>query len=113
VTARLHDQQYDWTTTELAALKDGLESATVDVVRNNRPVSGLAEKEAALIQLGREIFTKHTVSTATYSRALKAFGERDLVDLVGVMAQHASDAALLTAFDQRLPTDQKPLLSTR
>jgi hypothetical protein len=113
LTARLHDQQYDWTTTELAAVKDGLEPAIVDVVRNNRPVTGLAEKETALIQIGREIFTKHTVSTATYSRALKAFGERDLVDLVGVMAQHASDAALLTAFDQRLPMDQKPLLSTR
>jgi hypothetical protein len=27
------------------------------------------------------------------------------------MAQHAGDAVLLTAFDQRLPASQRPLLS--
>jgi hypothetical protein len=37
-------------------------------------------------------------------RALKAFGERDLVDIVDLMAQHTSDGVLLIAFDQQLPT---------
>jgi hypothetical protein len=32
------------------------------------------------------------------------------VDLIDLMAQHATDAVLLTAFDQRLPAAQKPLL---
>jgi hypothetical protein len=43
-------------------------------------------------------------------RAVKLFGERDLVDLVDVMAQHSREAALLAAFDQHLPAGQKPLL---
>jgi hypothetical protein len=50
------------------------------------------------------------VTRETYARALKIFGETDLVDLVDLMAQHATDAALLTAFDQHLPAGQKPLL---
>jgi hypothetical protein len=50
------------------------------------------------------------VSPQTYARALKIFGERDLVDLVDLMALHAVEATLLTAFDQHLPADQKPLL---
>jgi hypothetical protein len=50
------------------------------------------------------------VSAETYARALQIFGERDLVDLVNLMAQHADDATVLTAFDQRLPAGQKPLL---
>jgi hypothetical protein len=50
------------------------------------------------------------VSSQTYARALKVFGERDLADFVDLMAQHAGDGALLTAFDQHLPAGQKPLL---
>jgi hypothetical protein len=53
------------------------------------------------------------VSAETYARALQIFGERDLVDFVNLMAQHADDATILTAFDQRLPPTQKPLLPMR
>ena len=110
VSAREHDAQYDWTINELAAVKDGLEPATIDVVRSRKPVAGLAEREACVIEFGRELFGKHNVSSETYARAVKIFGERDLVDLVDVMAQHSREAAMLAAFDQHLPAGQKPLL---
>ena len=111
VTAREHDQQYDWTLNELAARKDGLDPAVIDVVRNRKAVTGLGEKEATLIEFGRELFGKHHVSAETYARAVKVFGQRDLSDfVVGLMARHASDAGMLTAFDQHLPVGQKPLL---
>ena len=64
-----------------------------------------------VIEFGRELFRNHNVSPETYARALKAFGERDLVDLVSLMAQHSSDAALLAAFDQHLPMGTRPLLA--
>jgi len=110
VTAREHDAQYDWTINELAALEDGLEPTIIDIVRHRKPLTGVAAKEASIIQFGRELFANHNVSSETYSGALKAFGERDLVDIVGLMAQHSSDAVLLGAFDQHLPAGQKPLL---
>src|SRR6202790_23958 len=110
VTAREHDQQYDWTINELTARKDGLDPTVIDIVRDRKPLTGAAEKEAAIIELGRELFGKHMVTAETYARALKIFGETDLVDLVDLMAEHATDAALLTAFDQHLPATQKPLL---
>jgi len=111
VTAREHDEQYDWTMNELTARKDGLDPATIDVVRNRKPVTGLGEKEATLIEFGRELFGKHNVSAETYARAVKVFGQRDLSDfVVRLMAPHASDAGMLTAFDQHLPAGQKPLL---
>jgi 4-carboxymuconolactone decarboxylase len=114
VTAREHDAQYDWTVNEPGALKDGLEAALIDVVRHRKPLNGVAEQEAALIQFGRELFGVHNVTTQTYATALKIFGERDLVDFVGLMAQHSADAVMLAAFDQRLPIGQAPLLpSTR
>lgn len=110
VTAREHHAQYDWTINEPIARKDGLEPALIDVVRDRKPATGVAEKEMALVQLGRELFRAHYVTSETYARALKAFGERDLVDLVGLMAQHTADAVLLAAFDQHLPVGQTPLL---
>ena len=110
VTAREHDQQYDWTMNELSARKEGLEPTIVGIVRDRKPFTELNEKEAAIIELGRELFGKHTVSSETYAHALKLFGETDLVDLVDLMAQHSTEATLLTAFDQHLPAGQKGLL---
>jgi 4-carboxymuconolactone decarboxylase len=108
VTAREHDSQYDWTMNELEAEKDGLEPSVIDVVREHKPTTGLMEKDASLIDLGRELFSKHVVATTTYTRVVKVFGERDLVDLVAVMGQHASEATMLAAFDQHLPAGQAP-----
>jgi hypothetical protein len=113
VVAREHDQQYDWTMNELTARKDGLEPMIIDILRDRKPLTGLGEKEAAIIEFGRELIGKHTVTAETYARALNIFGETDLVDLVDLMAQHSTDATLLTAFDQHLPAGQKPLLPLR
>ena len=110
VAAREHDAQYDWTLNELAALNDGLDAALIDVVRNRKPAAGLPEKEASVIEFGRELFGKHYVTPETYSRTVKMFGEKDLTDLVDVMSLHAREALLLAIFDQHLPAGQKPLL---
>ena len=110
VAARAHDQQYDWTMSEVAAQKDGVAPALIDVIRSGKSTTGLGEKEATAIEFGRELFARHYVSADLYARALRIFGERDLVDFVGVLAQHADEATLLTTFDQQLPAGQKPLL---
>jgi 4-carboxymuconolactone decarboxylase len=111
VTAREHDQQYEWTMGELAARKNGLAPAVIEVVRMRKPTAGLGEKEAVLIEFGRELFGDHHVSAATYARAKKVFGQQDLSDfVVNVMAPHARNAVLLTAVDQHLPAGQAPLL---
>jgi 4-carboxymuconolactone decarboxylase len=110
IAAREHDSQYLWTPTELSSRVDGLEPGVIDVVRHRRPLNGIAEQDAALIQFARELFAAHNVSAGTYATALKIFGERDLVDVVALMAQRASDAMMLAAFDQRLPAGVTPLL---
>ena len=111
VTARLHDQPYDWTLTEVAALRAGLPAATIDVVRHNKPTSGLSDKEAILIQFGRELLGRHNVGADTYARAKAAFGQQDLSDfVVNVMTPHAREDVLLTVFDQQLPPGQKSSL---
>lgn len=101
VTAQAHHQPYDWQAAESAARTDGVEAAVIDVVQHDKALAGLAEKDAAIIQFARELFGTHTIRAETYARALKAFGERNLVDLVDLMARRVADVTLLTAFDQR------------
>ena len=111
VTARAYDDQYTWTLTEPVAVENGLDPAVIDVIRDGGPVAGLGEKEAALIEFGRQLFGPHTVTSETYASALEAVGgSTNLVDLVDLMAQHVSDAVLLIAFDQHLPAGVEPLL---
>jgi len=113
VTAQEHHQPYQWALSESAARRDGVEEAVIDVVRNGKPLTGLADKDAAMIQFGRELFGTHNISAATYARALRVFGERDLVDVVDLMSRRVSDAVLLTAFDQHVFAGEIPLRSER
>ncbi len=110
VTARAHNSQYDWTINEPRSLEAGLEPELIDIVRHRRPLTDVDEKDAAVIAFGRELFGDHNVGAETYARGARAFGEQDLVDIVGVMGAHAADAAVLAAFDQHLPEGRQPLL---
>ncbi len=110
VTARAHDSQYDWTVNEPRAREAGLETEIIDLVRDGGALEGVGEKDAALIAFGRELFGDHNVRAETYSRAERAFGVENLVDIVALMGAHAADAAVLAAFDQHLPEGVEPLL---
>lgn len=102
ITARQADSQFEWAAHEPEGLKQGLSQETVDVVKYRKSTEGLDETEAAVIELGREMFGDHKVSSETYARALAIFGERQLVDLVMIMANYAGTAALLCVFDIQL-----------
>src|SRR3989441_10721832 len=109
-TAREHDQPYEWSLHEMEAIAVGLDPAVIDVVRHRKPLPGIGEKESAIVQVGREIFGKHKLSSETYARALKLFGERDLVDLVDLMGNYAGTSARLTVFNQHMPPGWKQFL---
>ena len=84
--------------------------AAIDVVKHRKSPAGLAESDAAIIALGREMFGAKKVSPATFARALKQFGAKSLVDIVALMGNYAGTAATLAAFDMRLNPGQAPLL---
>jgi hypothetical protein len=101
--AREHDQPYEWSLHEIEALAVGLDPRVIDVVRNHKPIRGLGDKESIIIQLGREIFREHELTSATYARALYILGEENLVDIVDLMGGHVATATRLTAFNQQMP----------
>ncbi|MBI2817057.1 MAG: carboxymuconolactone decarboxylase family protein [Acidobacteria bacterium] len=106
VAARAMDNAYEWNAHEAAARKAGLEQNIIDVVKYVKPVTGLGEKEAVIIQIGREAYGKHQVSSDTFARGMKLFGRTGLVNVVSLMAHYSATAVLLTVFDQHLPEGQ-------
>jgi 4-carboxymuconolactone decarboxylase len=113
VTARELNHQFEWTAHEPTALRAGLAQATIDVVKRRGSVEGLNEREAAIIQLGREAVGIGKVETETYARAYELFGKEILIYLAALMGQYASLGILLRIFDQQLPPGQAPLLPIR
>jgi putative methionine-R-sulfoxide reductase with GAF domain/alkylhydroperoxidase family enzyme len=107
-TARELGSQFEWAAHEPAALGEGISREIVDIIKYRRDSNKLAEADAIVIDLGREIFGGRKVSPPTYALALQQFGRRKLVDLVALMGNYAATAALLTAFDMQLDPDQPP-----
>ena len=113
IAAREFDQQYEWSAHEPAAIRAGVEQSVVDAVKFNRGLNGVPEKDAALIRLGRAIFRDHRVSSEVWAQMEKLFGRQGAVELTIVMADYAMAGFILTAVDQQLPPDRKPLLPPR
>src|SRR5437762_11755229 len=109
-SAREHDQPYEWSLHEMEGIAVGLSPAVIDVVRNRKPLAGVGEKETVIIQMGREIFGRHKLSSEMYARALKTLGEKNLVDIVSLMADYAGTATRLTAVNQQMPPGWKQFL---
>ena len=99
----------EWSLHEMEAISVGLEPAIADLVRHRRPLTGIGEKEAAIIQLGREI-GRHRVAAETYARTLKLFGKTDMVDMVDLMSNYAGTGVNLTAANQWMPPQMKQFL---
>ncbi len=110
VVAREMDQVFEWGMHEPVALKEGLEPSIIDIIRHDKPLTGVPPMDAAIIQLGREFFQRHRVSPETFAEALKHLGRRNLIDLCDLMGGYATTAILLNMVDVHLPYNRPPLL---
>ena len=110
VTAREMDCVYVWTAHEPAAQKAGLQQEIIDTVKFRRPLTKLAEKDAIIVQIGRDAIGKHKVSSDTFARAQKLFGNQQLVNIVALMGDYAATTMMLNVADQHVRPKDKPLL---
>jgi len=113
LAAREFDQQYEWSGHEAAGVRAGLDQAVIDAVKFNRDVAGLPEKEATVIRLGRALFRDHKVSPELWAKTVEFFGRQGAVEIVSTMGDYVMAGFMLTAVDQQLPPDRKPLLPPR
>ncbi len=110
VIAREMQSQFEWTMHEPVAREVGLESAAIEVVKNNESPQNLEERNALIIRFGRELVRESKLSSETFSQVVQAFGEEELVTLTLLMGNYMRTALLLRAVDMQIPVDREPLL---
>ena len=112
VPAREFNQQYEWTAHELAAQRVGVDQSIIDAIKYNRPVSGLPEREAAVIEYGRAMLRgDHQIPSEMFANMVRLFGRQGTVEITMIMGDYTMTAMLLNAVDQQLTPDRGvPLL---
>ena len=110
IIAREIDQQYEWTAHEPAGLKQGLEQSVIDVVKYNRDVAGLSDKDGTFITFGRTLYREHRVSSELWQKMIGHFGRQHTVQLMMIMGDYFRVGFMMNAVDQHLPPERKALL---
>jgi hypothetical protein len=110
IIAREIDQQYEWSAHEPAGRRQGLEQAVIDVVKYNRDVKALSDKDATLITFGRTLFREHRVSSELWEKMVSHFGRQRTVQIMMIMGEYFRVGFMLNAIDQHLPPGREALL---
>jgi len=113
ITARHWTSQYEWYAHKRAALAAGLNPTIVESIRNGARPTGMQPDEEAVYDFCTELLTTKQVSDATFKAAKDKFGERGVVDLIGVTGYYQLVSMLLNVDRYPLPegvqADLKPI----
>ncbi len=85
LTARFWTAQYEWNAHRRAAAQAGLSEDIIQAVAAGKRPAKMAPDEETVYTFCTEVLKTHQVSDATFQAAVKAFGERGVVDIMGVM----------------------------
>jgi 4-carboxymuconolactone decarboxylase len=111
ITARHWTQNYEWSAHHQLALKGGLRDDIARAVAEGRRPERMAEDEEILYNFTIELQQNKSVSDATYARALAAFGEQGVIDIVGISGYYTFLAMVLNTARTPLPQGSTPGLA--
>ncbi len=112
IAARQWSQPYEWRAHYPLAIKGGLDrQILVDLGAGRRP-QGMKEDETALYDFCTELYRDKNVNDATFKAALAKFGERGIMDLIGIIGYYdIASMALIVQKATAKPVEEAPLLS--
>jgi 4-carboxymuconolactone decarboxylase len=111
IGARQWSQPYEWRAHYPLAIKGGLDrQILVDLGAGTRP-RNMKDDEAALYDFCTEIYRDKDVSDASFKAALGKFGERGVMDLIGIIGYYdIASMALIVQRQSGKAGDEAPLL---
>ena len=110
VTARYWTSQYEWQAHHRSALQAGLSPAIADAIAQGRRPAVMQKDEEAVYSFSSELLNTKQVSDATFNAAKNAFGERGVVDLIGVIGWYNTVSMLLNTDRYPVAEDTQPEL---
>ncbi|MET0919427.1 MAG: carboxymuconolactone decarboxylase family protein [Burkholderiales bacterium] len=85
VVSRQWTQQFEWFTHVPLALQEGTSAETIEALRIGRRPSTMSAEEGFVYDFISELTTHRGVSDGTYAECVERFGERGVIDLVGLI----------------------------
>jgi 4-carboxymuconolactone decarboxylase len=110
ITARSWNAQFEWYAHKTIAQQDGLSPAIIDAVAAGKRPASMQPDEEAIYNFCTELLNTRQVSDATFAAVKDKFGERGVVDTIGVMGYYHLVSALLNVDRYPLPAGAKPEL---
>ena len=111
LTARQWTQQFEWDSHYSLGLKAGVKAETIAAVAEGRRPTGMSADEEIVYDFLAELRQNQSVSDATYSRAIKRFGEQGVIDMVGIVGYYSMLAMIMNVARTPLPPGKTPPLS--
>jgi 4-carboxymuconolactone decarboxylase len=112
IAARQWSQPYEWRAHYPLAIKGGLDrQILVDLGAGRRPQS-MKEDETAVYDFCSELYRDKNISDAVFKAARSRFGERGIMDLIGIIGYYdIASMALIVQNTTAKPVEEAPLLS--
>jgi 4-carboxymuconolactone decarboxylase len=95
LTARAWTQQLEWGYHTASAAAQGIPEHVIAAIAQGRRPARMMRKDAVLYEFFMAIERRKSVGDAIYARAVAAFGEAGVIDLIGVIGYYTTLAMIL------------------
>ena len=110
VTARHWTAQYEWNAHRRAAAQAGLKEDIIKAIAERKRPAGMQPDEESVYNFATELLETKNVSDATFKSVKDKFGEKGVVDIIGVMGYYQMVSMLLNVDRYPLPAGTQPEL---
>jgi 4-carboxymuconolactone decarboxylase len=105
ITARQWTAQYEWFAHYPLALKAGLDPKILGDLSAGRRPDNMRDDEAALYDLATGLYRDKKVTDAVYKAAVDRFGERGVMDIIGIIGYYDLVSMTLITMQAGAPND--------
>jgi len=110
ITARFWTAQFEWQAHRKNALTAGLSPAIIDAMAVGKRPTSMQPDEEAVYNFCTEVLSTKQASDAVFHAAVEKFGERGVVDILGVMGYYQFVSMLLNVDRYPLADGAQPEL---
>jgi len=103
ITARFWTAQYEWFAHEPHALKGGLDPAIIKAISERRRPDNMQPDEAVLYDFCTTLHETREVSDALFQKATDQFGDKGVIDMIGLIGHYTGVSMTLNACEVEIP----------
>jgi len=108
ITGRFWRSNVEWVAHARMARQHGVSQETLDAVMDQKSPANAPPDERLCYEICTALHEEHELPRELYDRAVAAFGERGLVEMIGVIGYYTMVSMTLNAFEIEAAVDRQP-----